>query len=380
MDINENKKIIIDYLSGTFSMQLVGDENERVKTNAYVEAFRQFFKIDDCQIEESSYALNNFRYQYIFSDYIILRLVGPINEFGMRTCQLELKGEGCREYERLRPDLTWLDLLYFLLGFNTNFKRIDVTIDDYSGKEITIADFFHKVKNGYYTSCFRSEPKYHGMLDTGLTIDMGSRKSGIELCVYDKLKQQISLDNEVEYNYWCRYEMRFRGDKANSVILDLIKNYKNKDISIYGIDLKAYAIKTLYGIIDIKIDNNYNSDHQKNVDTDPKWLKFLENTEKGILPKANTRISTNESRFNYIMPKAKMIILQWLMECNFNSDLFLERILSEEIELLKQTTRGQLSRLNLYLKENDKPKLSFDDFNFLITKIDKMLDERSLPF
>ena len=30
MENNELKRIIIDYLSGTFSLDLVGDENERV--------------------------------------------------------------------------------------------------------------------------------------------------------------------------------------------------------------------------------------------------------------------------------------------------------------------------------------------------------------
>lgn len=376
----ENKKIIIDYLSGTFPFDLVGDENERVKVMQYVEAFREFFNIDECQIEECSYALNNFRYQYIFSDFITLRLAGPVNEYGMRTCQVELKGEGCREFERLRPEYTWHNLFEFLLLFGTNFKRIDVTIDDFTGNEIKMIDVFNKIKKGYYTSIFKSEPKYHGMIDTGLTIDMGSRKSAIELCIYDKLIQQKNQNKNVDTEYWCRYEMRFRGDKASAVVHDLFTNYKNEEISIYGIDLKSFAIKSLYAILDLKIDNNANKDHQKKKDTDPKWLNFLENTEKGILPKAVTRPSYNESRYNYIMPKAKMIILQWLIECNFNRDKFIERILNEEIELLKTTTRSQLNRLNQYFIEKKKPKINFEQFDILVSKIDGMLDEGSLPF
>lgn len=380
MENNELKRIIIDYLSGTFSLDLVGDENERVKVFEYVEAWREFLHLDDCQIQECSYATNNFRYQYILSDYITLRLAGPENEFGMKTCQIEMKGEGCREFERLRPDLKWIDLFYFLMEFDTNFKRLDVTIDDLSGNQIKIEDVFKKIKNGYYTSVFRSEPKYHGILDTGLTIDMGSRKSLIELCIYDKLKQQQALNKEVENDYWCRYEMRFRQEKANAVVIDLIKNYKNNDIPIYGIDLKAFAIKSLYSILDLKIDNNSNAKHQSDIQTDSKWLKFLENTEKGILPKAETRISTSETRFNYIMPKAKMIILQWILECNFDSNMFLERILNEELDLLKGTTKSQLYRFNQYLKEKNKPKVNFEQFDELISNIDRMLDERSLPF
>ena len=144
MENNELKRIIIDYLSGTFSLDLVGDENERVKVFEYVEAWREFLHLDDCQIQECSYATNNFRYQYILSDYITLRLAGPENEFGMKTCQIEMKGEGCREFERLRPDLKWIDLFYFLMEFDTNFKRLDVTIDDLSGNQIKIEDVFKK--------------------------------------------------------------------------------------------------------------------------------------------------------------------------------------------------------------------------------------------
>ncbi|MBO5542362.1 MAG: hypothetical protein J5936_02890 [Acholeplasmatales bacterium] len=80
------------------------------------------------------------------------------------------------------------------------------------------------------------------------------------------------------------------------------------------------------------------------------------------------------------MPKAKMIILQWILECNFDPNMFLERILSEELDLLKGTTKSQLYRFNQYLKEKNKPKVNFEQFDELISNIDRMLDERSLPF
>lgn len=374
------KTIIFDYISFTFPMDLIEEQNERVRVMEYIEGFRQFFKIDDSQIQESSHALNNYRYQYILSDYITIRLAGPVDSYGCKTCQVELRGEGCREFERLRPDLTWKDFFMFMYGFTPDYKRIDVTVDDKSGKEIKLVDVFNKLRNGLYTSVFKSEPKYHGMIETGLTIDLGSRNSMLELCIYDKLKEQQSQGKKPEEEYWTRYEMRFRGDKANAVVLDLIKNYQNKDIPVYGIDLKTFAVKSLYSILDLKVNNDKPRDQQKKKETDPKWKAFLEDAEKGILPKANPRISTNETRFNYIMPKAKMILLQWLMECNFNVDLFIQKLLIEELNLLKNTTRSQLNRFNQYLIENGKTKMDFDGFNKLLVKIDDIIEERSLPF
>ena len=377
---NENKRIIIDYLSGTFPFNIVGDEKERNKVTEYVEAFRTFLNIDDCFVNEENHSFNNYKYEYKLSEYIILRFCGPENDLGFRTCQFELKGEGCREFERLRPEFTWYDILKFLLLLGTRFRRIDITIDDLSGAEIKMKDIFEKIKKGYYTSVFKSIPKYHGMLDTGLTIDMGSRNSSIELCIYDKLNQQKALNKIVDYEYWTRYEMRFRQDKAHKVVMDLIKIYKDETIPTYGINLKAFAIKSLYAILDLKVDNNYNDEHQKTAKTEPKWLAFLENTEKGILPKADKRISSNESRFNYIMPKAKLIILEWILESNFDRDTFLERILTEELDLLKDTTRSQINRFNQYLLSKNKSKVNQEGFNILVSKIDDMLEEGALPF
>ena len=375
-----NKRIIIDYLSLTFPLQLDGAENERIKAMTLVQIFKQYFKLDDCQIEESGYSVNNYRYQYIFSDYIYLRIAGPQNDFGEKTCQLELRGEGCREFERILPDTTWYEFIMFLLTFSPTFKRIDVTIDDLSGEEMKLEYLFNKVKKNEFTSVFKSEPKYYGMLDQGLTINMGSRKSMIELCIYDKLYQQKSLGKPVESDYWCRYEMRFRQDKANSVILELLNNYVNEEIPVYGLDLKLFATKTLYGILDIKEKNNYNSEHQKKAPTDSKWKNFLETSEKGILPKATPRISTSETRYNYIMPKAKMIFLEWMIDCDFNLEVFIERFLTEELKLLKNTSRSQLSRLNQILIAKNKPTVNKDSFNEMLLKLDRAIEERSLPF
>jgi len=376
----DNKRIIIDYLSLTFPLDLSGDENERIKAITLVDIFKDFFKLDECQIEECNYSVNNYRYQYIFSNYIYLRIAGPQNDFGDKTCQLELRGEGCREFERLLPNVTWYDFIMFLLNFSPTFKRIDVTIDDLSGEEMKLDYLFNKIKNGYYTSVFKSEPKYYGMLDQGLTINLGSRKSMIELCIYDKLFQQKSLGKQVDSNYWTRYEMRFRQDKANSVILSLLDNYKKEDMPVYGMDLKMFATKALYRILDIKVDNNSDRGHQSENETDPKWNAFLETTEKGILPKADARISTSETRYNYIMPKAKMIFLEWLIDVDFNLDVFMERFFNQLLDLLKNTSRSQLTRLNQILLEKKKETITQSKFDEMLIKLATLIDERSLPF
>jgi hypothetical protein len=176
-----NKRVIIDYVSVTFA-ERYNNLSDRNEAYLILDIFREYFKLDMCQIDESNYAVNNFRYQFIFNKYIILRCCGPLYDFGYRTCQLELKGDGCREFERLKEGISsWYDFFEFLMGFNPTFKRIDITIDDISGKEMHLKYLCDKIEGNAYTSIFKTEPKILGTLKRGLTIDFGSRNSKIEL-------------------------------------------------------------------------------------------------------------------------------------------------------------------------------------------------------
>ncbi|MBR4496678.1 MAG: replication initiation factor domain-containing protein [Acholeplasmatales bacterium] len=376
----ENKRIIIDYLSLTFS-QAYNNLTERNEAYLILDIFREYFKLDMCQIEESNYAVNNYRYQFIISKYIILRCAGPMNAFGYRTCQLELKGEGCREFERLKEgEATWYDFFEFLMNFNPTFKRIDITIDDLSGKEIKMKYLFDKIEEGCYTSIFKTEPKILGTLKRGLTIDFGSRNAMTELCVYDKLNQQKNLGKKVEDEYWTRYEMRFRQAKADSVVLDLLDNYQDEEDKVYGINLKAFATKALYAMLDIKEKLREDKAHLCREATDSKWLKFLETSEKGILPKAQTRKSNSETSYNFIMPKAKIILLLWFVEAKCNKKLFEERLYHELFTLLSDTSRMQLKRFNQFMVERKLPTYTNESFNDLLKEISKIIEEGELPF
>ena len=75
-----------------------------------------------------------------------------------------------------------------------------------------------------------------------------------------------------------------------------------------------------------------------------------------------------------------MILLEWLIEVNFDLDVFFERILTEELKLLKHTSRSQLNRLNQILIEKNKPTINKEGFNELLLKLDTLIEERSLPF
>ena len=77
----------------------------------------------------------------------MLKLCGPLNERGIHTCSLELKSTGCREFERNRPDITWYDLLLTLFGmYEARSSRLDLTIDDFEGKDCPFVWMFIEKK------------------------------------------------------------------------------------------------------------------------------------------------------------------------------------------------------------------------------------------
>ena len=134
----ENIEIKIDYFSATFPLDCDADDSIMFKVHEMVKLMAQYLNVKNFEIAKSKYAQNNFNYQYQLGEHIILRLDGPMNDCYQRTCHLELKGEGCRDFEIRNPKKTWSNFLLFMVQLNARFKRIDIAIDDYSGKDVTL--------------------------------------------------------------------------------------------------------------------------------------------------------------------------------------------------------------------------------------------------
>lgn len=77
-----------------------------------------------------------------------------------------------------------------MIYLNAKFKRIDIAIDDYEGKYVTMKWFLDKIEKEQYTSIFRNEPMPIGTLKSGLTIQFGKHDSSNMLVIYDKRLEQ----------------------------------------------------------------------------------------------------------------------------------------------------------------------------------------------
>lgn len=363
-------EIKIDYFSVTFPLDLSANESTQFKVHETVEELSTYLNVQNFEIEKTKYAQNNFNYQYQLGEHITLRLDGPMNDCYQKTCQLEMKGEGCRDFEKRNPEKTWITLILYMIEHNAKFKRMDIAVDDYEGEYITLPYLLNKILNKHYTSIFKSPANPLGTLETGLTIQFGSNQSSTELVIYDKKQERKKRKKFCDKDYWVRYEMRFRNETAEKIICQLIKTK----------DLQTFSFQHLYRILDIKESNHYDVTQQHKIPTDSKWLDFLHHVQKGELAK---QPKLEDKTFTDYLKAASPYISIWLLVRYLQvlKDPYLF-----EIEIYKYMknelifSKKRFQRLNIFLSQyNLKP---IDDIELATINLEfsKILEEKELPF
>ncbi|WP_368901389.1 MobT family relaxase [Oceanobacillus oncorhynchi] len=174
------------------------------------------------------YAFYSYIEQYVYGDITVM--VSPDEDKG---CLLELKGKGCRQFENflLAQQRTWFDFFMHVFRVGGVFKRIDLAINDKTGI-LDVPFLTQKCHNEECISVFRSFKSYrsgelvHGeeKRDMGNTLYIGSLKSDVYFCIYEKdyeqfVKYGVSLEDTEVKN---RLEIRLKNDRAYHAIVDLM--------------------------------------------------------------------------------------------------------------------------------------------------------------
>lgn len=165
---------------------------------------------------------------YIFSNIQVM--VAPIDS-NLGTL-VEMKGQGCREFEGilLSHGETWYD--YFLRVDEAGgiFKRVDIAINDMVGL-LNIPELLDKCLNNECISVMRS---FQGLqsgklvdLDEagrGNTLYVGTMKSDVYFCIYEKAAEQaakrgIAIADTPIIN---RFEIRLKNERAIKAIESML--------------------------------------------------------------------------------------------------------------------------------------------------------------
>jgi len=186
-----------------------------------------------------------------FSGYSERHILGDINLYSSSEQEkgilLELRGKGCRQLEcfLVAQERSWFDFLHDCFSHEAKIKRLDLAINDSAGI-LNIPNLIEKCKDGEYASKFKSFRDYgSGELrnhkeqhknEMGRTLYLGSLRSDIYFCIYEKdyeqyIKQGIELEEADVKN---RFELRLKNDRAYYAIYDLLSN-RDVDHTVFSI-------------------------------------------------------------------------------------------------------------------------------------------------
>lgn len=151
---------------------------------------------------------------------------------------VELKGRGCRQFESylLAQQRSWYEFFMDVLVAGGVMKRLDLAINDHTGM-LDIPELTEKCRNEECVSVFRSFKSYasgelvkHEEQDKagmGYTLYIGSLKSEVYFCVYEKsYEQYIKLGTPIEEApIKNRFEIRLKNERAYYAVRDLLTYY-----------------------------------------------------------------------------------------------------------------------------------------------------------
>lgn len=375
-EIKTGQHIATDYFTCTFDLPIIDKDEEKLIVDDKVEEFKSFLNIEEILPARK----DRYKYSYKLAEGIQINLVGP-KSHGIPTMNIEFKGEGCREFERLNPDKSWCDFFYYMLITKQGRpSRLDIAFDDFDGTLCPFEWVRDKLDKGYFTTLFKDkEYIITGSKSKGYSINYGSKKGPKALTIYQK-----NLQKKMKDIYWTRFEMRYYHNDAINTSHDLLNALmgKHKDIAASGDEaFKIFGIGLLLSMLDIKEDNNYDSNHQYMVKRDSKWEEFTSNPTKIKISKANARPRIWPNYSNYCKNLLVNYITVSILKNNKNYYQFTTEILKETLDKLETFNPLKLNQLNKYLKENNCEELTNAGFEqFKLDLKNEIEVERRLPF
>lgn len=227
-----------------------------------------------------------------------------------RGILIEFSGKSCREFEYFLKvqKRSWEDFFYRCLDFKGVFKRIDIAIDD-KYYILDIPFLIEKAENEEIISVFRNFRIYKsGGLNkngsdknVGNTLYIGSAKSEVQFCIYEKdyeqmVKMGYSLDETETKN---RFEIRLKNERAETFINHFL-NYNDLNKVVFSIINRYIKV----------VDNNGSSD-KKYFPTNYRWECFLNDVKTSLKlttePKEYDIKDTYNWLFRQVAPTLSMV-------------------------------------------------------------------------
>ena len=208
-----------------------------------------------------------------------IKILKPTGKMQYNGFQILMSGSGCRNYENFLVinKETWFDFFARVCQYHVNFPRIDLAIDDHK-PYLNITELIRLTKQGLISSQLRNysenasgELSESTPVHKGNTLYLGSSNSDFRIVFYEKgYEQAEKFGKELDPN-WNRYELRFRQERANKVVQELIARR----------DVAEIAMSVLNGKIRfLEQPENKSTSRKRLYPTYPPWELFMQDIEK----------------------------------------------------------------------------------------------------
>ena len=296
------------------------------------------------------------------------------NKDGFPTCYLELKGEGCREYEFIARskdknkdiDDYWHELFYLCMCLGGKCTRIDLPVDDCEGL-IDIETIKEKIANKEYTTRLKKIEETvsyedddldnlgnNGLPDIVSTIEskhkgysatLGNR-SHIQLCIYNKKAEQNNKGQDVPYKTWVRYESRFYHENADDIFMKLYDALEEHNSS-------RFIIGCLAAIFQLKTDNRHDKINRSRNPIDPAYELLTSN--KCEVSMFKSPVNTNELDDNayWFIRSASKTLIKIIATLNKMGIKSAEVLTALVHQSMKKVDESDLITINQDLKKHN---------------------------
>ena len=236
------------------------------------------------------WGVNRYTRHYVCSE---IRIYFNENSDSHMGVHIELKGQGCRQYEEFLNgnEQNWVTLVQCLFTYRVNFTRIDIANDIYDS-QLSISTMRDYVKRGLCISraviCqYHENDEIRTGEIVGETLTFGSRANQ-QWCVYNKLMEQESKGKKnLNMQSWIRAELRCWKEKAN-IIAKQIK--KGRAL----VEIYFEAVNGHYRFISPKA-----KDKNKSRRPAVKWWKDYVKTEEKTMLSVKREKTTLERSINW---------------------------------------------------------------------------------
>lgn len=351
LNIINNINVCIDYLSLNFPFDYSSDSQ---KLNE-VEKLLKLQNFDYDEIISKSKSSNRIvREQRKYTESTSILINDSVSN-DVNLTRIELKGDGCREFEMRWGEEyqnAYYNLLFWVIANGGWATRFDIAIDDFRGV-ISTKEIDKKIRECEYVCTarkFREDGTKNcsDYSNDGWGYLFGGEGAGTRLRMYDKNAERISKGMDVSSPYWLRYEMRFYYDIAKSMSLLLIENLGN---------LQVWASSLLISIMDFKTPSD--SDRKTRWPTWKKWSEFLDYASKIKIVNQFQKETTIAKKREWLKRSASRVnMLCKLTESSNNYSLMLK---INELVGLQKIDSSNLYAINEERSKKGMSKLTMQD-------------------